>query len=607
VTIQHIKLDQISDNPYQTRAFYDTSEIADIAESIRSLYDSRPAMFRGLLQIPEGRIVDPETNELIEFDSVASPYALADMVKTGRAVVQLAFGHKRFRAFQQLAFGSREHAPDDRFTEMPLYLVQANDWQMAVKAVTENSQRSAPNWFADAEAMNRFIGDFAKSHAEIAPLFRLSNKSSVSQYVRAAEALKEFQHADLLHWAQEGKLGLLHVLNLIPLLREKPIEARQWLARNLLVDEETGDSVSATWIKREVELFLPRQTQPATPSEEGAQHWYDFFMQQRAEHDGEYLFMQVGRSGAVWVTVGEDAEQIAQRIQAVMGSLKNGRGMNVPAIAIWMGSPISEARHDAMESLIGPFDGYLEPSPELGAMVTANLKTVSELRAAELEPQEPAAPEPPAQPQMSTTTNAPIPGVPAGMRWAHLPNDAAAQPTTPPPAKPAPAPRPAPPPAAPLAPLSAVPAAPQLSDEERESAAAEQMSKLFPGGNGQVIRGPWVAETTQESVSNRGAEIDLRRSLEDVANLVNTATQILDEVVASALEADMALVNHLNKSAQHTLYWFATAITNLTAEGVLEDIQAAVAESDNPEQTIRKSMMALSQSNGQREVQALNE
>lgn len=590
--IQHIKLMYINPNPWQPRLHEDAEKVVVLRDSILANFDVLPKVNMGLYQIPMARVVDTDGVVL----TGTNAYELASYIDAGHAVVQLAFGHRRNAAFRLLAGGSMGNPPDERFNVMPLELVSLSDLEMAKLGAGENIEREQLSWYEKAVAMNRFIDHFTATQGEAAAIYGLKDKSSVSQYVRALDAIKHFNHPDLMYWSETGKLPLLHVLNLVPLLRDKPLEARQWLAKNQLVDEETGDVVSATWIKREVELFLPRQTQPAIPSEEGAQHWYDFFMQQRYEHDGEYVFMQMGRNGTIWVSVGEDAEKIAQRIQAPIGMLK-AHHKSIPAIAIWMGSPISDARRDAMEALIGPFDGYLEPSADLGAQVTANLKTVNELRAVEPEPQAPPAPVEPEQPQMSRTTGAPIPGIPKDMRFANLPKST-------PPAAPA---KPAPTPAAPPAPLSAAPAAPQLSDEEREAAAAEQMRRLFPGGNGTMIQGPWNPPAAPEPAAKPEIVVDLRHRLEDVASLLNTAANILSELVETASEADLPLMLHLDKSTRASLHPFAKVINGLIAEGALEDLQDSLTESENPEKTVRDFMMSLSRATVQQEVQAINE
>jgi ParB/RepB/Spo0J family partition protein len=137
-----VRLEEIDPNPYQPRLSEDAEAVEKLAESIRSI---------GLLQIPSARQVD------------------------GR--YQLAFGHSRKAAYQELA------GQDERYGSMPLYIHELDDLQMFEMGVTENIQRRELNPVETALAMQRYMTGFGKTSEE-AGMFFGCNAATVRGKVR---------------------------------------------------------------------------------------------------------------------------------------------------------------------------------------------------------------------------------------------------------------------------------------------------------------------------------------------------------------------------------------------------------------------------------------
>lgn len=90
----NVPLDQIDDNPFQRRQDY--GDVAGLAADIKA---------HGLLQTPIGRLVYTHGEVITGHDlTLARNRILADGFPAGLRV-QLAFGHRRLRAFRHLAAG----------------------------------------------------------------------------------------------------------------------------------------------------------------------------------------------------------------------------------------------------------------------------------------------------------------------------------------------------------------------------------------------------------------------------------------------------------------------------------------------------------------------
>lgn len=146
-----VPIDSIQPNPYQPRTVEDPAAIAEIALSIYR---------NGLMQVPVAR--------------------------ANGALFQLAFGHTRLAAFVLLATkGLPEHdiTADDRYTLMPLRIMELDDRQMFEVAVGENIKRRDLNPMEQAAAMQAYMSEFKASSRQAAELFGV-NDATVRGSVR---------------------------------------------------------------------------------------------------------------------------------------------------------------------------------------------------------------------------------------------------------------------------------------------------------------------------------------------------------------------------------------------------------------------------------------
>lgn len=168
-----LPLTLLDDNPYQPRLDYDPERITAIAESIAR---------HGLLQAPIGR-----------------------RMPDGR--VQLAFGHSRRRAFDQLAVSN-----PDYYGAMPVLLRVLDDEMMALHAWVENRDRKDLSAYEEARAIQRYTTEFGWSQKAAAAKMQL-DASTVSNKLRLLR-LPEATLAQL----QAGQLSERQALALLPLM-----------------------------------------------------------------------------------------------------------------------------------------------------------------------------------------------------------------------------------------------------------------------------------------------------------------------------------------------------------------------------------------------------
>ncbi|HWR66097.1 MAG TPA: ParB/RepB/Spo0J family partition protein [Bellilinea sp.] len=137
--VDHIELDFIQPNPWQPREDQDPEAIEKLAQSIQT---------DGLMQIPTARVMPDST-------------------------VQLAFGHRRFAAFQHLL--KYDLYSGKKWSSMPLIIRDLSDEEMFRYAVSENVKRQDLTPIEEAKAMIRYRDEFGKTSAEIGELFGLSD------------------------------------------------------------------------------------------------------------------------------------------------------------------------------------------------------------------------------------------------------------------------------------------------------------------------------------------------------------------------------------------------------------------------------------------------
>jgi ParB/RepB/Spo0J family partition protein len=202
-----LPLDQILDNPYQTRSSY--SGIDLLAANILALRSELPAT-NGLQQIPTGRVVFMAGSELVAVDRAqySQPALLRrQLLQQPGFSVQLHFGHRRLRAWQLLA------ASDPAYKEMPLMLAYADDLALWRHVVSENAQRSDINAIETALALRQAIDLFGLTLDDAGAPFGFVNRSTVSNKLRLLDL-----PADVRELVATGQLGERHARALLRLL-----------------------------------------------------------------------------------------------------------------------------------------------------------------------------------------------------------------------------------------------------------------------------------------------------------------------------------------------------------------------------------------------------
>ena len=126
----HVPLIQIDDNPFQRRQDY--GDVPALAADIRA---------RGLLQVPRGRLLFD--GQPVSGEKLRQTLAAVNGWPGGESFrVQLAFGHRRLRAYRHLD-ASREIV--SRWSVMPVYVEALTDDQMLDAVWSENQHRSDIN------------------------------------------------------------------------------------------------------------------------------------------------------------------------------------------------------------------------------------------------------------------------------------------------------------------------------------------------------------------------------------------------------------------------------------------------------------------------------
>lgn len=194
--IVRMPLAQVADNPFQYRQHYGVEGIHDLAVNIASLCYQLPAT-SGLQQVPMARLCHRGAGgQLTPVDAVTyeRQYAIDNLLRTGDVVAELAYGHRRLRAFSALATGPQAidlkedpgswPAPDPaEFGTLPVQLMHLDDQAMAEFALTENSQREDVSAIEEATLLQRMIDELGIGIEDVGRKFGWS-RSTTSNKLR---------------------------------------------------------------------------------------------------------------------------------------------------------------------------------------------------------------------------------------------------------------------------------------------------------------------------------------------------------------------------------------------------------------------------------------
>lgn len=209
-----VPLERIFDNPFQTRTVY--TEIEELAQSIVKMRGARPET-SGLMQTPSARLVMPNGKgwQILnpdEYGGVES--ALGD--EPG-AVVQLAFGHRRLRAFHGLAGEALSQGErEEEYATFPVEIVPLTDQQMADLAWEENEKRKDLTAIEEALALQLAIDLFGYTQSQIGERWGLS-QSAVANKLRLLQLPREAQEA-----IRRGELTEKHGRALLAAYQKSP-------------------------------------------------------------------------------------------------------------------------------------------------------------------------------------------------------------------------------------------------------------------------------------------------------------------------------------------------------------------------------------------------
>jgi ParB/RepB/Spo0J family partition protein len=203
----YVPLNQIDDNPYQSRKEY--TEIESLAADIAARRVTYPDTL-GLMQLPRGRLIYA-SGDLVsgEYYQFAAPTIGTDP----ELRIQLAFGHRRKRAFDHLATTG---APGYEAAVMPLFLEALSDAEMLDAVWSENQQRRDISAVEQAELLKEKLQQVQAdggSQKTVAESWQL-DRSTVANKLRLLELPEAAQQAN-----REGKLSERQCLALLPVAR----------------------------------------------------------------------------------------------------------------------------------------------------------------------------------------------------------------------------------------------------------------------------------------------------------------------------------------------------------------------------------------------------
>ncbi|MCA9924226.1 MAG: hypothetical protein KC421_17740 [Anaerolineales bacterium] len=203
-----VPLSAIRDNPYQSRREY--GEIAELAERIHAAKHEFPETL-GLLQPPQGRVVNPDDpSEFFPLENVIDEINEPHFWDT--FCIQLAFGHRRKRAFEHLA------KQDHQYFLMPVTIRDLSDDAMIDSVFTENASRKditavEEAWLIDAKMNMPLSNGKKRTQAQLAKEWGIS-RSMLANKLRLLELPDNILNANI-----NEQLSERQCLSLIPIVR----------------------------------------------------------------------------------------------------------------------------------------------------------------------------------------------------------------------------------------------------------------------------------------------------------------------------------------------------------------------------------------------------
>lgn len=217
----YVPLEQIDDNPFQERQDY--TDVDELAGRIAAKLNDYPETF-GLMQVPRGRAIwNGEVAAADQFEKqVAAPGKMLQL-NAPDVRVQLAFGHRRARAFRHL---HQTAVPGYEGAVMPIHVNDLADDQMLDAVWSENRERKDISAVEEARLLARKLERVRAnggSQRDVANEWGLA-RPTVANRLRLLELPEEIQTAN-----QSGVLSERQCLALAPVVQmQQMLNGQSW-------------------------------------------------------------------------------------------------------------------------------------------------------------------------------------------------------------------------------------------------------------------------------------------------------------------------------------------------------------------------------------------
>jgi ParB/RepB/Spo0J family partition protein len=219
----YVPLEQIDDNPFQERQDY--TDVGELAGRIYAAKTSYPDTF-GLMQVPRGRLVADDELLVPTANLDQEEWLLADKGRNKLLPgwrVQLAFGHRRKRAFDHIVNDPAMY--DGHYYHMPIHIDDLDDDQMLNAVWSENRERKDISAVEEARLLARKLERVRAeggSQRDVADEWGLA-RSTVANRLRLLEL-----PADIQEYLHTGKISERQALALLPIY-QLPAAAQETL------------------------------------------------------------------------------------------------------------------------------------------------------------------------------------------------------------------------------------------------------------------------------------------------------------------------------------------------------------------------------------------